>query len=378
MKRHHFLTLTLTVFFFIVAFNGIDAYAQTSISGDTLCGSTLATKCGVKDLAIIFKGIFSTIIALGLPLLVIFIMYRFVVAYYQLAQGNANAYKEAIGKVTQAILGFIIVVALFGGIFMAMLKYLGVKDFPLELLKSISSEMTITRAYAAPIAKNACPNKPQGNPCITNDDKAGFCTGSSQCSEIMTVGSQVPIGNCGGSAGTGRSCLTDDNKNGACYTNYCVELLPELPAVVQPTPTPAPTPTPTPTPVSTSTSNTAPTPTSCGTAGLPNPLGVCSLYDFILNGLKLVLKFFIYPALIAIWVWTGFNYVLAQGAPEKLMKTHKLLMWAVISTFVVFVIQGFLLALRGSVEKIVPSTSMVIPVTELVIKENIKFINKII
>ncbi len=261
MKRKHILTLILASFFVVVSFYGMDVNAQTSISGDTLCGSSVATKCGVDDIATIFKKIFSTIIALGLPLLVIFIMYRFVVAYYQLAQGNANAYKEAIGKVTQAIIGFIIIVALFGGILLVMLKYLGVKDFPLELLKKLS-EAFIPHAYAL--------------------------------------------------------------------------------------------------------------------EQLPNPLGVTSLYDFILNALSLVLKFFIYPALITIWVWTGFSYVFAQGAPEKLMKAHKLLMWAFISTLVVFVTQGFLIALRGSVEKIVPSSSMVIPVSKFTNKDDIKFINKII
>ncbi|MCF7843292.1 hypothetical protein K9M47_00155 [Candidatus Gracilibacteria bacterium] len=355
MKRHYLLTFIIASFLIVVAFHGVNV--QAAVSGDELCGGSkvqivdgkiVSGACGINDIVTIFKGIFSTIIAIGLPLLVIFIMYRFLYAWYQLQQGNANAYKDAIGKVTQAIIGFIIIVALFGGILFAMLKFVGVRNDaefnPLLLLKKLSVEI-IPHAYAAPVPKNSCPAKPEGLPCITDDNKAGFCTGPSQCSLLITTGGQVPKGNCGGNYGTGASCLTDDNENGACYTNYCVKLLPELPdPVATPAPAVAPTSAPAPTPTDTT---------------LPNPLGVDSLYDFILSALSLIMKFFIYPGLIAMWVWSGFNYVLAQGAPEKLSKTHNLLMWAVISTLVVFVAQGFLIAVRGSVEKIVPSSSVV-------------------
>lgn len=348
MKRHHFLTLLLASFFIVVAFHGVSVYA--SISGDEICGGV--TECSINDVTKIFKGIFNVIISLGLPILVVFIMYRLVIMWYSLRQGNANAIKEAGYKVGQAIFGFVIIVALFGGIFLTMLKYLGVKDFPLKLLQIISSEV-VPHVYAAPIPKNACPPKPQGHPCMTNDDKSGFCVGPSQCEALNTAnGIQVPKGNCGGNYGTGISCLTDDNQSGACYTSYCVKLLPELAPTTpaQTTPSQPSAPATTQTPVSTQTQ-------------LPNPLGVTSLYDFILSVLNLVMRFFIYPALIAMWVWSGFSYVLAQGAPDKIAKTHKLLLWAFISTLLVFITQGFLVAVRGSVQKIVPSSSMIVPVS---------------
>lgn len=249
MKRKNLLTFILASFFILMTLQGAHTYA--SISGGEVCGNT--SECKIDDLKKISQGIFSLIISVGLPLLVVFIIYRFIMAWYALQQGNANAYKEAGKKATEAIIGFIIIVALFGGIFLAMLKYFGASDWTTTLLQKISITEVIPHAYAQ-------------------------------------------------------------------------------------TPPAAPT-------------------TSCGFSGLPNPLGFCSLYDFILGALNVVMKFFLYPALIGIWVWSGFSYVLAQGAPEKLSKAHKLLLWAVISTLVVFMTQGFLNALRGSVNKILPTTT---------------------
>ncbi len=350
MKRHHFLTLLLASFFVLITFHGSDVSA--AISGDEVCGS-VGDKCGADDLKKIFQGIFSTIIAIGTPLLVVFVIYRFVMAWYALNQGNANAYKEATQKAGQAILGFLVIVALFGGLFLGMLRFFGVNEPMLKLLDDIT-EVVVPRAYAAPVPKNACPTKPQGLPCLTDSDKTGFCTGPSQCSELNPASVLVPKGNCGGRYGTGVSCLTDNGEQGACYTSYCVKLLPELAPVAQPQTPQAPTETP---PPAQAPANTATT--------LPNPVGVTSLYDFILSALALVMRFFIYPALIGMWVWSGFNYVLAQGAPEKLAKNHKLLMWAFISTLIVFVTQGFLTALRNSVQKVLPATSQVINVERI-------------
>ena len=91
------------------------------------------------------------------------------------------------------------------------------------------------------------------------------------------------------------------------------------------------------------------------TTQLPSPTNYGNLYDFILGGLRLVMRFFIYPALVVIWVWTGFSFVLAQGAPDALLKAKKWLMWAFITTFVIVVLQGFLLALRTTALKIITS-----------------------
>lgn len=236
MKRQHFLTLLLASFFIMMAFHGAHTYAQEkSISGDGVCGSSVGTECKLSNLKDVSQGMFKLIITLGLPLLVVFIIFRFVMAWYSLQQGNANAYREALKKVWEALVGFVIIVALFGGIFLAILKYFNVNAGPLKLLQMISSAF-IPHAYAADL--------------------------------------------------------------------------------------------------------------------LPNPTGFTSLYDFILGALSVVMKFFLYPALIGIWVWAGLLYVMAQGAPEKLKKAHNLLMWAFISTLLVFITNGFLVALKGSVDNI--------------------------
>lgn len=238
MKRQHFLTIILASFFLMVAFHGGDVLAQTSASGDDVCGSSSSTKCGIADLKKVSRNVFGLVIAIGLPLLVVFVIYRFIMAWWYLQQGNANAYKEAGKKVTQAIIGFVIIIALSGGILLLILKYLGVKDGALKLLQTISYAF-IPHAYAAG----------------------------------------------------------------------------EL---------------------------------------LPNPLGATSLYDFIISILNTAMKFFLYPALIGIWVMSGFMYVAAQGAPDKLQKAHKLLLWAFISTLIVFMIQGFMIAIKGTVNKVIP------------------------
>lgn len=66
------------------------------------------------------------------------------------------------------------------------------------------------------------------------------------------------------------------------------------------------------------------------------------------------MRFFIYPALIAMWVWTGFAFVMAQGAPDALNKAKKWLVGAFITSLVIFLLQAFLIAAQGSVQRILP------------------------
>ncbi len=87
--------------------------------------------------------------------------------------------------------------------------------------------------------------------------------------------------------------------------------------------------------------------------GLPAPTTAQTAYEYLIDAFRLVMKFFIFPALIVMWVWTGFSFVLAQGAPEALTKAKSLLVKAFISTLVIVVLQGFLMALQGSVNKII-------------------------
>ncbi|MEN9881450.1 MAG: hypothetical protein RLZZ308_633 [Candidatus Parcubacteria bacterium] len=241
MKRFYFLAVLFTFLLTFFSFHGVDAQTAPSISGDDVCGATSA--CQISDLKKIVTETFKLLIALGLPVLVVFVIYRFVVAWYQVANGNANAYHEALKKAGNAIVGFFIIVVIFGGALYFLLSFFGVKEDPLKLLKVMLTDAFIPHAYA--------------------------------------VSGQY----------------------------------------------------------------------------LPNTTNITSLYDFLLQALRLIMRFFIYPALIVMWVWTGFNFVYAQGKPELLTKAKKLLFWAFLSTFIVFITQGFLIALQNTVKQIVPSQS---------------------
>jgi hypothetical protein len=64
------------------------------------------------------------------------------------------------------------------------------------------------------------------------------------------------------------------------------------------------------------------------------------------------MRFFVYPALIVIWVISGFSFVMAQGSPEGIKKAKSWLTWAVITTLIVFTVQMFLVAMRGTVTQV--------------------------
>lgn len=240
----------LTTFFFsfiiLASFAAPLQIALAQTTGDSIvkCGqgtsTTSACKIDREDFGGLVKGVLTLVLSIGLPLLFIFVAYRFVMAWFSLQQGNANAYKEALQKAGNAILGFLIVVVLIGGGLYTILSVFGVKSEYIQILKLFSEGGYFTHTFAQ-------------------------------------------------------------------------------------------------------------------TTQFDNPVpGVSNLYDFILKALSLVMKFFIYPALIVIWVWTGFSFVLAQGAPEALTKAKKWLMWAFITTLVIMVLQGFLFALRATVQKILP------------------------
>lgn len=237
MKKYLYLLFIALGSFLL---GGLTLYAQgTSISGDSLCGSTKDTACNFGHLKVLVKGVMSFIIGLGLPLLIVVIAYRYIMAWFAAASGNASAYKEATKKAGQAFLGFMILVALLGGVLIVLLKYLGATDPVVKLLELISRAF-VPSAYA---------------------------------------------------------------QSGAL---------------------------------------------------LPSPVGDTNLYDFILKVLALVMRFFVYPALIVVWVWTGFAFVAAQGKPESLSKAKKMLMWATVSTFVIVMIQAFLIAAKGTVKQVLP------------------------
>ncbi|MEN9552266.1 MAG: hypothetical protein RI935_643 [Candidatus Parcubacteria bacterium] len=85
---------------------------------------------------------------------------------------------------------------------------------------------------------------------------------------------------------------------------------------------------------------------------LPSPTTHTTVLSLVQGLFSIVMSFFVFPLLIAAWVWTGFSYINAQGKPDALTKAHKLLMYVVISTFVVMLIQGFLVAVQGTVNAV--------------------------
>lgn len=215
-------------------------YAQgsTSVSGDEVCGATSTSKCTIADAKSIVRNlIINIVIPIGSALLVCFIIFRVLMAQKALMEGNTNAYKEAGKKIGNAIFGFFIIVAVVGGLLLAMLKFLGVDSRFLQLL----ADALVTPAYAQ---------------------------------------------------------------------TY-----------------------------------------------LPNPVGANNLYDFILLIVRLFIRWFVYPAILVMWVWTGFSFVAAQGMPEALAKAKKWLLWAIICTIVIFVTEGFMFALRGTINQILPGAA---------------------
>jgi len=245
------LPLLMVLFFVLSPVMIISAYAagtsKPSISGDEVCGKwddvekKIVKPCDITVITTIIKNALKVVIAIGLPLLVIFVTYRFVMAWFSLQQGNANAYKDALSKSTNAILGFFIIVAMIGGLFFVILKYFGIKDtlLGIPLFKTSFLDVFATHVYA--------------------DERY-----------------------------------------------------------------------------------------------LPNFFVSNDIYELLMAALRLVMRFFIYPALVVIWVWTGFAFISAQGAPAELLKAKKWFMWAVITTIVIFVVQMFISALQGTVEAILP------------------------
>lgn len=257
--QSHKITPFLASFVILCLLSVTLVHAQgsgTSLSGDEVCGrwdpvaQKIVNPCSIADIAKVLKGVLSIVISIGFPLLIVFVAYRFIMAYFAAVQGNRDAYKDAVKKSANAMLGFLFIVALFAGLMFVLLKYVGVKDGPLQLLK-LFTDAFIPHAYAE----------------------------------------------------------------------------------------------------ATSTSSSTAT---TSTGYLPNFLSSNDLYSLLLSIARLVMRFFIYPALIVMWVWTGFAFVLAQGNPDALSKARKWLMAAFISTLVIFMLQGFLIAAQGTVKKILP------------------------
>lgn len=211
-----------------------------SISGDSLCGSTVATACKASDLKKLGKALVFLIATLGSVLLFVFVMIRVTRGVIAKFTGDASGLAQARNDSGNAIVGFIIALAAVS-ILLAGLKILGAKPETTQLLRLFSSTF-IDPAYAQ-------------------------------------------------------------------------EQL------------------------------------------LPNPLGSNSLYDIIIAGANLAMRFFVYPSIIAAWVASGFKFIYSQGNPEGLKTARNWLLISFIFTIVAFSLQGFILAFRATAEKILPTSS---------------------
>jgi hypothetical protein len=225
-----------------------------SISGDEVCGATAATECTPAHLKQVGQRLLFTFTSIGGAVLLVLIAIRIMRSWYAYRAGNANAIKEAGQQAFNAVIGFFIVFAIMGGLYLAFLSYLGTQPWATQLFK-LFSQAFIPHAYAAG------------------------------------------------------------------------ETTDQL---------------------------------------LPNAYGSNSLYDLLISGANLIMRFFVYPAIIAAWVWSGFQFVYARGNPEGLSKAKFWIFWAFIFTVVIFMLQGFLLAFRNSANSILGSTpsAFLLPIPE--------------
>lgn len=236
MKKNILLPLLIVFSFFIISTNAV--YAQNSYGGDSVCGSSSSAKCTVDDAKKIINGVvYNFLFPIGMAFLTMFIIFRILVAWKASVEGNASAWKDARNKISNAILGLIIITLVFGGFYAAILSMLGVDSWATGLLKLLSFNI-VEHANAQ-------------------------------------------------------------------------------------------------------------------TTGFTNPVAATSAYDFLLLFVNLTIRWFFLPAVIAFWVWTGFSFVEAQGKPEKLTKAKKLLFVSVGATLLILMTQGFLYAVRGTVDQVI-------------------------
>jgi hypothetical protein len=85
---------------------------------------------------------------------------------------------------------------------------------------------------------------------------------------------------------------------------------------------------------------------------LPNALGVTDLYDFLLLLIRLFVRWFVFPALVFAWLYTGLQFVFAQGNPGKIKEARTWLLWVFIATFIIMLSEAFAFALRATINQI--------------------------
>jgi hypothetical protein len=268
------LSVLLGTSFLLVGASSISAQAPTagttagitqSVSGDEVCGGAstsddpAANKCTANDFKEIGKRLLVIFTMLGGAVLVIMIAVRLVMSWYAYRSGDAGAIKRAGEQAFNAAMGFLIIFAVFGGLYLALLNYLGTQEWTVQLFKLFSDMLVplVPHAYAAP-------------------------TASPTADQL-----------------------------------------------------------------------------------LPNAFGSNSAYDILLAGINLGMRFFVYPAIIVMWVWSGFQFVYSRGNPDGLTKAKSWLFWAFIITVVAIMLQGFLIAFKNTANKVLGNTSAIVVTTRI-------------
>lgn len=244
MKKRFLLTAVLSVFFVGALHVSIPlehAYAQ-GVSGDALCGG-VGNPCTPEHFRILANKLFLLFASIGTALLFLFIISRIIYsAYLYMANNDPSALARARTQSFNMLIGYGIIIAVFGGLYFVGLKIFGVNESVLRLLQFFSSGGFIEHAYAQ-------------------------------------------------------------------------------------------------------------------STTLTNPLSSDNAYDIIIAGISLAMRFFIYPALLAMWVASGFKLVYSQGNPEGLKTARKWFLVSFMVTIIAFTLQGFIIAFRQTALKVFDGAS---------------------
>jgi hypothetical protein len=239
--RTALLTTLCASVLILLSAHSVHAQLTGSVSGDSLCGADKDHKCTAANLKTVGQRLLTIFAYIGSAAVIVLILVRVLRSVWAYFNGDTLALKKASADAFNALIGFILIFAVGGGILLVMLKTLGVQPWAIKLLQFFS-ESVVPHAYAA-----------------TSTEKL-----------------------------------------------------------------------------------------------LPNPLGSNSAYDILIAAIKLAMQFFIYPGLIAMWVASGFKFIYSQGNPEGLKTARSWLLVSVIVTIVAFSLQGFVIALKNTAQKIVP------------------------
>ena len=69
--------------------------------------------------------------------------------------------------------------------------------------------------------------------------------------------------------------------------------------------------------------------------------GMNGFLEFIKLLIALIVKWFVYPFIIYIWLYAGYLFVKAQGNPAELKEAREWIWWTFIGTVIILLAQGF-------------------------------------